>query len=103
MHGYAEMYTEDALWMPPGDVVRHGLTDIAQGFAAQIAKNEINPTFTAEEIEVIGDFGYVIGVSEAKIRSRDDSEPTKIVIFRAVWLMRKEQDTWKITRQIWNS
>ncbi len=102
LYGYADMYTEDALWIAPGDVVRRGPTDIAEGFAAQIAKNEINPSLTAEEIEVIGDFGYIVGVSEAKIRSRDDSESTRVALFRAVWLMRKEQGTWKIARQIWN-
>ncbi len=99
---YASVYTEDALWSPPGVPDRCGLTDIAEGFAAQIADQNIDPTFTAEEVEVIGDFGYVVGMSHAKVRPKDGSE-SKEVNFRAVWLMRKQQGTWRIARQIWNS
>jgi uncharacterized protein (TIGR02246 family) len=102
LDGYADMYTEDACWMPPGAVVRRGKVDIVKGFAAQIVTSEIDPTFMAEEIQVIGDFGYVIGMSQAKIRSKENGK-TKDATFRAMWLMQKEQGTWKIARQIWNS
>ncbi|MCC5624042.1 DUF4440 domain-containing protein, partial [Nostoc sp. CHAB 5715] len=57
--GYGEMYTENALWMAPNVPDRVGISDIVEGFSEQIANNRIDPIFTAEEIEVIGDFGYV--------------------------------------------
>lgn len=102
LQGYAEMYTENALWMPPDQPDRCGIPDIVEGFAAQIAEQDIDPIFVAEEIEVMGDFGYVIGISQATIHPHDGS-PSKEVKFRALWLMKKEYGIWKIDRQIWNS
>ena len=102
LRAYGAMYTEDALWLPPGDAIRHGPDDIVEGFAKQIADQDIDPIFTAKEIEVIGDFGSVIGMSQAVIYPKDGSKP-KDINFRALWLTRKEQGAWKIACQIWNS
>ena len=100
--GYGEMYTEDALWMAPNVPDRIGINDIVEGFSEQIASNKIEPIFTAEEIEVIGDFAYVLGNSIATISPKDGS-PSKLVKFRALWLMKKQGDNWKISHQIWNN
>jgi uncharacterized protein (TIGR02246 family) len=100
--GYGEMYTDDALWIPPNAADRHGKVDIIAGFAATIANQDIDPQFVAEEIQVSGDFGYVLGTSVAKILPHDCS-PSKTVTYRALWLMKKSQNQWKIARQIWNS
>lgn len=102
LQGYADMYTEDALWMAPNTPDRCGKVDITEGFKAQIANQDIEPTFTADEIQVMGDFGYVTGISLATIYP-GDSSPTKEVKFRALWLMKKECEGWKISRQIWNN
>ncbi|ELS33667.1 MULTISPECIES: nuclear transport factor 2 family protein [Pseudanabaena] len=99
---YGEMYTEDALWIPPNAPDRCGKDDIIEGFANTIANQDIDPIFTAEEIEVIGDFGYVLGTSIATIYPHDGSS-SKVVRYRALWLMAKEGDEWKINRQIWNA
>ena len=102
LQGYGEMYTEDALWMAPNVPDRCGGEDIVAGFAESIANQDIDPIFTADEIQVMGDFGYVIGISIATIYPRDGS-PSKQAKFRALWLMKKVQGLWKIDRQIWNN
>ena len=102
LQGYGEMYTENALWMAPNVADRCGREDIIEGFAATIANQDIDPIFTADEIEVMGDFGYVIGISLATIYPNDGSPP-KQAKFRALWLMKKEFGNWKIYRQIWNN
>lgn len=101
LQGYGEMYTEKALWMAPNVADRCGREDIIEGFAATIANQDIDPIFTADEIEVMGDCGYVIGISVATI-SPNDGSPPKQAKFRALWLMKKEFGNWKIDRQIWN-
>ena len=101
LEGYGKMYTEDARWMPPNQAERRGIPDIIEGFAAQTANQNIDPTFIADEIEVMGDFGYVVGTSHATIYPIDGS-PSKEVNFGALLLMKKEGDIWKIDRQIWN-
>lgn len=102
LSAYADMYTKEALWMAPGVPDRSGIEEIVKGFTEQIAQNDIDPIFTAEEIEVMGDFGYVTGISVATIRPKDGSS-SRSVKFRALWLMKKEQDVWKISHQIWNN
>ncbi|MEL6929788.1 MAG: DUF4440 domain-containing protein [Cyanobacteria bacterium J06600_6] len=100
--GYGEMYTEDALWIPPNASDRCGREDIITGFCTQISRQSIDPVFVADEIEVTGDSGYVIGTSLATIYP-DDGSPSKQVKFGALWLMKKVQGVWKIDRQIWNN
>ncbi|MEL6438585.1 MAG: SgcJ/EcaC family oxidoreductase [Cyanobacteria bacterium J06621_8] len=102
LKGYGEMYTEDALWMAPNIPDRQGRKEIEEGFTQLVAKQDIEPQFTADEIEVMSDFGYVIGVSIAKIYPLDGSPP-KESIYKALWLMKKEGKDWKISRQIWNN
>ncbi|WP_413171862.1 YybH family protein [Anabaena azotica] len=99
---YGQMYTSDALWMPPNAPDRCGIPDILEGFALTIADKYIDPTFTAEEIKVIDDIGYVIGISIANICPMDGSPSTQ-AHYRALWVMKKEYGCWKIDRQIWNN
>ncbi|MBD2578382.1 DUF4440 domain-containing protein [Oscillatoria sp. FACHB-1406] len=101
VEGYANMYVEDALWMAPDARDRYGIPDIIEGFIEMISSQDIHPTFTASEIEIIAYFGYVIGTSEATIYPHNGGEP-KVKKFTAMWLMKKEQDSWKIARQMWN-
>ena len=102
LQGYGEMFTENALWMAPNEADRCGREDIIEGFAQQVANQDIDPMFTADEIKVMGDFGYVIGISIATIYPHDGSA-AKEAKFRALWLMKKVQGSWKIDRQIWNN
>ncbi|MGK7925167.1 MAG: SgcJ/EcaC family oxidoreductase [Spirulina sp.] len=102
LEGYGDMYTENALWMAPDVADRCGREDIIEGFTETVANQDIDPVFTAEEIEVMGDFGYVLGISLATIYPNDGSA-SKEAKFRALWLMKKVRGEWKIDRQIWNN
>lgn len=102
LQGYGDMYTEDAVWMAPNAIDRCGRAEIIEGFAEQIANQDIDPVFTADEIQVMGDFGYVVGISVATIYPYDGSS-SKQVKFRALWLMKKVHQQWKINHQIWNN
>ncbi len=98
---YGAMFTETAIQMPPHVPDRHGQADIAAGYAEQIVDKDLDPTLTAEDIHVTGDFGYVTGIAMVTIHPHDDS-PAIQLKFRGLWLMKKEQGDWKIDRQIWN-
>jgi uncharacterized protein (TIGR02246 family) len=97
---YASAFTEDALWAPPDMIDRRGPDEIATGF------DTINAAFTAvvtaEEIEVMDGFAYVVGRSEGTITPNDGSEPCQF-LFRVIWLLQKQAGDWKIARQVWNS
>ena len=95
------MFTPSAIQMPPGIPDCYGRLAIAQGYAQQIVDKDLDPTLTAEEIEVMGDVGYVTGIASVTIRPHDGSDPFQLK-FRGFWLMKKEKGGWKIHRQIWN-
>ncbi|MGI8504378.1 MAG: YybH family protein, partial [Hassallia sp.] len=87
---------------PPGDVDRRGVNEIAEAFGMQSISVDIEPKLTAEEIKVIGDFAYLVGISLATISPKDGGQTNKVKL-RIVWLLRKEAGIWKIAREIWNS
>ncbi|MGD1950477.1 MAG: YybH family protein [Leptolyngbyaceae cyanobacterium] len=98
---YAAMFTKAAVQMPPGVPDRYGRADIAAGYAEQVADKDLDPTLTAEEIQVMGDHGYVTGIAMVTVHPSDGS-PSLQLKFRGLWLMKKEDGDWKIDRQIWN-
>lgn len=102
VNSYVAMFTKDAFWMPPGAPDRRGVNEIAQAFGMQSISVNIEPKLTAEEIQVMGNFGYIVGSSLATISPKDGSEAHKVKL-RVVWLLRKEEGSWKIAREIWNA
>lgn len=98
---YEDMYTEEAWWMPPDGSDLFRRADIGEGFDRMVENQDIDLVFTADEVVVTGEVGYVTGISDATIH-RLGVEPTR-VRFRALWIMKEEEDgPWKIDRQIWN-
>ena len=97
---YLNMYTEGVWWMPPGGSDLFRREDVGEAFARMVENQDIDPVFTADEVVVTGEVGYVTGMSDATIR-KPGAKPT-LVRFRALWIMKKEDGRWKIDRQIWN-
>ncbi len=99
---YAALFTEAALQMPPDMPDHYGQDAIAAGFAQQITDKDLDPTLTAEEIQLMGDYGYVTGIAMITVYPHDGS-PSVQLKFRGFWLMKKEAGEWRIDRQIWNA
>ena len=55
LQGYGDMYSASALSMAPNLSDRCGREDIIEGFAENIANQDIDPIFTADEIHVMGE------------------------------------------------
>lgn len=101
VNSYVAMFTKDAFWMPPGSPDRRGLKEIGEAFGMQAKSVNLEPKLTAEEVQVMGNFSYIIGSSLATISPKDGSQAHKAKL-RVVWLLRKEEGAWKIAREIWN-
>lgn len=99
--GYASMYSEDVLWIPPSAPERIGREDIQAAMEAQFDKFEFDVQPFADEVEVMGDFAYIVGGAEGVMTPRDGSDPVP-VHFRVFWLFQRGDNGWEITRQIWN-
>jgi uncharacterized protein (TIGR02246 family) len=99
--GYVSHFADEAVWCPSNAVDRYGPIQIAEGLTAALANLTIDPLFTADEVTVMGDFGYVFGRSKETLHPKDGS-PTSVVDSRELWLFRKRDGAWKIYRMIWN-
>lgn len=99
--GYASLFAEDAVWCRPDVPDCVGPAAIQQGVAAILADKDIDPLFLADEVKVLGDYGYVFGRSEETLRPHDGS-PATIVYSRELWVFHDVGGVWKIFRMIWN-
>lgn len=99
--GYASQFTSDALWMPPGETNRQGPEAIAKSLNAEFNMVQLRPVITIQEVSILGDHAYVIGIDELTIIPKDGSAESQVV-YTVFWFLRKVDNQWKIARQIWN-
>jgi len=99
--GYVSQFTNDALWMPPGENNRKGREAIAASLGAEFKVVQLNPVITVQEVSIFGDHAYAIGKDELTIHPKGESTESRVV-YTVFWFLRKVDDKWKIARQIWN-
>ena len=99
--GYASQFTQDALWMPPGEKNRQGPAAIAQSLNEEFKTVQLRPAITVQEVSILGDHAYVTGKDELAIMPKDGSAKAHVA-YTVFWLLRKVDNQWRIARQIWN-
>ena len=100
--GYAELYADDVLWAPPGAPDQMSKAGIKQGIQSLFDKFSFEVAISLQEIDISADQALVIGNVAGRLTPRDGSLPRGI-IFRILWLLRREEKEWRISRQIWNN
>lgn len=95
---YAALYTDTALWSPPGAPDRRGPAAIRFAFLVKMADIKIEMNLLEYEIVTPG-FGFATGIVLVNVRPRN-GQPDQNVIYRALWHLGKYENTWKIVRQI---
>ena len=99
---YATLFASDVLWAPPNAPDQTTQEDIQSAIQALFDRFEFDIEPQVNEIEIIGNFAYVIGTIDGVLTPHDGSTPVAIQ-FRVFWLFRDQGDGWKIVRQIWNN
>jgi len=102
VQGYAEMFTEDAIWCPLGGEERRGPAEIAVGVAAVLKGVDIDPVMTPIRYEVHEDLGYVFGHGLLTIKPQD-GKPTIVAHSRELWVFHHVRGAWKIRHMMWNA
>jgi uncharacterized protein (TIGR02246 family) len=97
--GYAnDLYADDVLWAPPDAPDRTDKAGIQAGIQGVFDNFNPNVQLTANEIEVMGDFAYAVGDVDLKLTPKAGGDVVP-VNFRIVWLLAKQQGSWKIKRR----
>jgi uncharacterized protein (TIGR02246 family) len=99
---FAEFYTDDTIWMPPGEAPLRG-KDALRAWVQPIWNDytvvEIN--MPSEEIVVIDDWAYERHFELLEIYEVG-GEPTQYYLKGVRIFRRGEDGSWKIARYIWN-
>jgi uncharacterized protein (TIGR02246 family) len=100
---YSKLFTDDAIWMPPGGLIRKGPDEIRAAEGADYEETELSVGFTAGDALEIAD-GWIYGIAHVigtATRNADGNE--RSFKFTVTWLLNEQAETeWKIKRQMWN-
>ncbi len=99
---YIELFTEDAIVMPPNSKIVIGRENILNraksrfGTYKEIGLEEVtNP----DEIKIYGDWAFDLGITTYKTRVDPTVKTNKYI---RIW-QKQPDDSWKLARVIWNS
>lgn len=96
--GVADLYTDDALVLPPNGEAVKGRPAIEKLFEAMIVAGVKGATLTAQEVEGHGDTATEVGAYSVADAAGKELDRGKYVV---VW--KRVQGQWKLHRDIWNS
>lgn len=92
-----DLYTANALLFPPGSEPVSGRDAIREFWAGLFASGVDGVDLTTREVQSMGDLAYELGTATP----RTGSEVVDEVRYTVIW--RKDGDTWKLHRDLWNS
>lgn len=93
----AQLYTENAQVIAPGEPVAHGRAAIAAAWRRTIESGVTDLSLQTADVESAGDLAYETG--KVRIVSRDGTSTEG----RYVVVWKREDGRWKLHRDIWNS
>jgi ketosteroid isomerase-like protein len=99
--GYMTLWSDNCMWCPPDRPDQTGKAEIEAGVTALLNEYTIDPTFQADEVKVVEQYGFVNGTSHELVTPKAGG-PQTVVDTREFWLFVDESDGWKITRLIFN-
>ena len=102
--GYASLFAEDVIWMPPNALDRIGKSEVFKAEAAAFSKFKFNVELTPTEVRALSEeWGMVLCSVRGVLTPRGEGDIVQI-LFRIVFVLARQPDSsWRIFRQIWNN
>lgn len=97
----ANIYTEDAMLIPPQAPPVSGRSVIQELFAKQYANSETSFTFQTHELKIAEDWAYRRGSYHLTFIINDGEEFQREADFIDIW-QKGSDGKWRIARDIWN-
>jgi ketosteroid isomerase-like protein len=98
----ANLYTEDAMLLPPNEAPVSGRANIEQYWAGALAAGAFDVSVATTSTGSNGDLGYEIGRFQMSIKQPDGTVTVEKGKFIEL-LKRGEDGIWKSTHGIWNA
>jgi uncharacterized protein (TIGR02246 family) len=100
---YVKLFAEDVFWAPPGSPIAKSKMEIKNSLQKNFDANELNLSPGTLEIDVKGDFAYVLSTDFTLIKKPREGDEEFKSHGSAIWLLQKQEDRWKIFRQVYNT
>lgn len=98
-----ELYTEDAIALPPHEAMVRGRQAIREGMARDMAEYNLRDLqLTTVEVEVSGDFAVEVGNYSISVQPPGMGPMTDRGKYAVVWKQQPD-GSWKLHRDIWNT
>lgn len=99
---YKNLFADDVFWAPPNGPVCRSTDDIANSLQQNFDKFSFHlESTTPAEIQVFGNYAYSLSEALVTLKPKDGS-PEISMAARVIWILKKQSDGWKISRQIYN-
>lgn len=97
----AELYTEDAVLLPPGAERIEGRAKIAEFWQGAMDAGLEDPSLEAVEVVELGDYAYEVGALSITAQDADGQPAPVSGKYIVIW-QRGDDGTWRLHRDIWN-
>lgn len=100
---YAQLFTQDAIRMPPGAQPEYGPEQIQKGEQADYDEAKWNVQFSARDALPVAD-GWVYGIADVEVSMVAHADgATSNFRLTVTWLLQRQPSgKWLISRQMWN-
>lgn len=99
--GLAELYTEDAVLLPPGGERVDGKTNVAEFWQGVLDAGFTDADLEAQEVVEFGDLAYEVGALSLSAPGEDGGSTPVSGKYVVIW-QRGDDGTWRLHRDIWN-
>ena len=96
-----DLYTDDAIVLPPGLAMIHGKAGVEDLWKGSFANGVKAASFQTQDVERNGDVAVETGTFTMKIAPEGKAEQTNAGKYVVVW-KRQNDGSWKLHRDIWN-
>ena len=102
LEGFLDLFTDDAILMPPnGQMIigKEKIRPLVQAIFKAVKETELEEITTPSEIEIFGDWAFDLGITTFKSRGKPLENTNKYI---RIW-QKLANGSWKLARVIWNS
>jgi len=97
--GYVAMYSEDVIWAVPNMPDATSPEQIGVLLEKLFGKVAQTVEVTVDDLMIEGDRAIAMAVATGTAARKPDGVPQPLAI-RVIWVLRRQAETWKITRQV---
>ncbi len=97
--GYKNLYSEDVLWGVPNLPDATTVDQIGSLLTKMFSKVTQSLDVTVDDLIVEGDIAIAMATATGTVARKPDGEPKPLAL-RVMWALRRNGETWQITRQV---